>query len=224
MRFDVLTLFPEAFASYFKVSVLKRAQDQGLFSLNFHDIRAYSEDKHQKVDDTPCGGGAGMVMTCQPLFSALAAVKKINRGPVIFLSPRGQTFNQKKAAALAALPEMILLCGRYEGVDQRVVDAWVDEEISLGDFVVTGGELPAMMIMDAVSRLIPGVLGADESAREESFSDALQGRKEYPHYTKPAVFQGRSVPEVLLSGNHSAIAKWRRENRGDSIQKESKPL
>lgn len=224
MRFDVLTLFPEAFDSYFKLSVLKRAQDQGLISLNFHDIRTYSEDKHQKVDDTPCGGGAGMVMTCQPLFSALTALKKINAGPVIFLSPRGENFTQKKAAAFATLPEMILLCGRYEGVDQRVVDTWVDEEISLGDFVVTGGELPAMMIIDAVSRLIPGVLGDDESSREESFSEALQGRKEYPHYTKPAIFQGLCVPPVLLSGNHAAISKWRQENSGDNIQNRNKPL
>lgn len=212
MRFDVLTLFPGLILPYFEESILKRAIESQLITLKTHDIRDYSEDKHKKVDDTPYGGGAGMVMTCQPLFDSIESVKKENRGPVIFLTPHGKRFTQKKAEELAKLPELILLCGRYEGIDQRVRDTLVDEEISIGDFVLTGGELPALTLMDAVSRLIPGVLGKEESAKEESFSESLNGCVEYPHYTKPEEFRGLRVPEVLLSGNHAAIEKWRREH------------
>ncbi len=213
MRFDVLTLFPELIQSYFKESIMKRALEGGLLKLKAHDIRDYSTDKHKKVDDTPYGGGAGMVMSCQPIFDAIRSVKKENSGPVIFLTPHGPRFTQKKAEELANLPGMILLCGRYEGIDQRVRDELVDEEISIGDFVLTGGELAALTLMDSVARLIPDVLGAEESAQEESFSEALDGMLEYPHYTKPAEFEGLKVPDILLSGNHAAINEWRKQHR-----------
>lgn len=212
MRIDVLTLFPNLVLPYFEDSILKRALEEGLLSIHVHNIRDYSENKHKKVDDTPYGGGAGMVMSCQPLFTALRAIKKENSGPVYTLSPRGETFSQKKAEKLAKSGGFILLCGRYEGIDQRVIDELVDEEISIGDYVLTGGEVAALVIIDTVSRLIPGVLGSEESAEEESFSDALEGKKEYPHYTKPELFEGKAVPKVLLSGNHAQIQKWRREH------------
>lgn len=192
---------------------MKRALEAEHVSVHVHDIREFSNDKHKKVDDTPYGGGAGMVMTCQPLFDAIRAVKEQNSGPVLFMSPGGQRFKQEKAEELAKLDGIILLCGRYEGIDQRVIDALVDEEISVGDFVLTGGEIPALAIVDAVSRLIPGVLGADESSEEESFSPALERMIEYPHYTKPAEFEGMKVPDVLVSGNHAEIKKWRLKNR-----------
>lgn len=213
MKFDILTLFPNLVLPYFEDSILKRAQESGLLQIAVHNIRDFSTDKHKSVDDTPYGGGAGMLMTCQPLFDAIREVKKTNKGPVIFFTPQGDRFNQKKAEALAQLDEAILLCGRYEGIDQRVRDECVDMEISIGDFVLTGGELPALTLIDAVSRLIPGVLGHEDSAHEDSFSDGLEGMLEYPHYTKPADFEGRKVPEVLLSGDHGAIAAWRKANR-----------
>lgn len=174
------------------------------------NIRDHSNDKHKKTDDTPYGGGAGMVMTCQPLFDAIRAAKARNLGPVIYMSPAGKRLTQEKVEELATKPGLILLCGRYEGIDERVRENLVDEEISLGDFVLTGGELPALAITDAVARLIPGVLGADESAEEESFSEKLDRMIEYPHYTKPAEFEGMKVPDVLLSGNHAEIATWRK--------------
>ncbi len=210
MRFDILTIFPSLVQPYFEDSILKRAIEDKKIEVHVHDIREYSQSRHKKVDDTPYGGGAGMVMACQPLFDAIKAVKKANKGPVIFVSPTGKRFTQLRAEALSKTKEMILLCGRYEGIDQRVIDELVDEEISLGDFVLTGGELPALCIVDAVARLIPGVLGDDESAQEESFSEATGRMLEYPHYTKPAVYEGLEVPEVLLSGNHAEIARWRK--------------
>lgn len=209
MRFDILTLFPSLVLPYFEDSILKRAVTDKKISVHVHNIRDHSKERHKKVDDTPYGGGAGMVMSCQPLFDAIKAAKKTNKGPVIYLSPVGKRFTQEKAEELAELDEMILLCGRYEGIDQRVIDELVDEEISVGDFVLTGGELPALCIVDAVSRLLPGVLGDDESSEEESFSAATGRMLEYPHYTKPAVYEGLEVPEVLLSGNHGEIARWR---------------
>lgn len=211
MRIDILTLFPSLILPYFEDSIMKRALEEKHFELHVHNIRDYSTDKHHKVDDTPYGGGAGMVMTCQPLFDAIRAVKKLNAGPVIFMSPKGQPFKQAKAQSLSQSTGFILLCGRYEGIDHRVREALVDEEISLGDFVLTGGELPALAIVDAVLRLVPGVLGDDESAQEDSFSESLQGMLEYPHYTKPAEFEGLKVPDVLLSGNHAAIQEWRQQ-------------
>lgn len=209
MRFDILTLFPSLVLPYFEDSILKRAVADKKISVHVHNIRDYSKERHKKVDDTPYGGGAGMVMSCQPLFDAIKAAKKKNKGPIIYLSPVGKRFTQEKAEELAELDEMILLCGRYEGIDQRVIDELVDEEISVGDFVLTGGELPALCVVDAVSRLLPGVLGDDESSEEESFSAATGRMLEYPHYTKPAVYEGLVVPDVLLSGNHGEIARWR---------------
>lgn len=213
MIFDVLTLFPEMFSGPMNESILKRAQEQNLIEIKAHNIRDYSQDKHRKVDDTPYGGGAGMVMTCQPLFDCIETVrsqKKAQKQKVIFLTPQGKTFTQRTAERLVRQERLILLCGHYEGIDQRVREALIDEEISIGNFVLTGGELPAMVMIDCISRLIPGVLGADESLAEESFSKKLNGQKEYPHYTKPAEFRGMKVPEVLLSGHHKKIEEWRR--------------
>lgn len=213
MRFDVLTLFPNLVLPYFEDSILKRAVEDGHIKIHVHNIRDYSTDKHKNVDDTPYGGGAGMLMTCQPLFDAIRHVKKENKGPVLFMTPQGEKFVQEKAEKLAAEKEFIILCGRYEGIDQRVRDELIDQEISIGNFVLTGGELPAMIIIDTVSRLIPGVLGKEASADEDSFSENMERMAEYPHYTKPAEFERKAVPEVLLSGNHAAIAKWRADNR-----------
>lgn len=213
MRFDILTIFPNIFDSYLKESIIARAIEEKHIEIHVHDIRDHTKDKHKRVDDVPFGGGAGMVMTPQPLDSAITHVKKKNKGPVIFLTPQGQTFSQTKAERFAAKSQdLILLCGRYEGIDQRIRDLHVDQEISIGKFVLTGGELPAMVLVDAVSRLIPGVLGKEESHQEDSFSKALNRKKEYPHYTRPATFKGMEVPEVLLSGHHKKIETWRKKN------------
>lgn len=213
MHFTILTLFPDVFSSYFGDSILKRAIENKLISVDFINIRDFSKDKHRKVDDTPFGGGAGMIMTCQPLFDAIIHAKSTNKGPVIYLTPRGKRFHQKTVETLTKrYNELILICGRYEGIDERVIHKFVDAEISIGDFVLTGGELPAMILVDSISRLIPGVLGDETSHEEESFSKKLKRRKEYPHYTKPATYAGLEVPSVLLSGNHKEIAKWRENN------------
>lgn len=212
MRFDIITIFPEIFASYFQESILSRAQEKGLIEIHTHNLRDYTDDKHKKVDDIPFGGGAGMVMTPQPLFDCIEAVKKLNKGPVIFLTPQGKTWTQSKAEKFAANSDIILLCGRYEGIDQRVRDQLVDQEISIGNFVLTGGELPAMVLIDSITRLIPDVLGKEESHLEDSFSKKLGRKKEYPHYTRPANFRGHKVPDVLLSGHHKKIEKWRQDN------------
>lgn len=223
MRFDILTLFPTFFTEnpYFKYSILGEAIKKSHLEMHVHNIRDYSTDKHKKVDDTPYGGGAGMLMTCQPLFDAIEAVKKIQKGalgkagPVVFLTPHGKSWTQTRAERSAQkLKGMILLCGHYEGIDQRVRDTLVDEEICIGPYVLTGGELPAMTLIDSITRLLPGVLGNDGSSEEESFSPKLQRKKEYPHYTKPAIFRGMEVPEVLRTGNHAKIEKWRRERLG----------
>ncbi len=223
MRFDILTIFPNIFDSYINTSILKRAQDKKLIKIYIHDIRKFSKDKHHKVDNLPFGGGAGMVMTPQPLCDCIKHVKKLNKGPVIYMSPRGKTLTQSRVEKFAKMqtedtvrsklikkPGLILLCGHYEGIDQRVIDSLVDEELSIGKYVLTGGELPALTIIDAVSRLIPGVLGRAESHEEESFSKSLNRKKEYPHYTRPAEFNGMKVPDVLMSGHHKEIAKWRK--------------
>lgn len=213
MRFDICTLFPEMFKSYFRESIFKRAVDAGLLEIHFHNIRDFSKNKHKKVDDTPYGGGAGMVMTPQPLYDCITHAKKLNGGPVIFMTPQGSKLTHTRAKRFANNNDgLILVCGRYEGIDQRIRDLLVDYEVSIGDYVLTGGELPAMVLMDAVLRFIPGVLGADESAEEDSFSRRLGGKKEYPHYTKPAEFKGKEVPEVLRSGNHAEIEKWRKRH------------
>ena len=212
MRFDVLTLFPEAFSSFLTTSIIGRAVREGRIEVNLFDIRGFGFGRHRQVDDVPYGGGAGMVMMVEPLFAAIEHVKSLvdDGAPVVFLTPHGERFRQEIAEGFAgAGGRVILLCGHYEGVDQRVRDALVDREISLGDFVVTGGELPAQILIDAVGRLCPGVLGKEASHEEESFSAKLDRKLEYPHYTRPAVFRGLAVPDVLLSGNHGEIERWR---------------
>ncbi|KKP39060.1 MAG: tRNA (guanine-n(1)-)-methyltransferase, tRNA (guanine37-N1)-methyltransferase [Candidatus Peregrinibacteria bacterium GW2011_GWF2_33_10] len=211
MHFTVLTLFPNLFDSYLADSIIKRALDKNLIKIDFLNIRDFSQDKHKKVDDNPYGGGAGMLMTCQPLFDAIKEAKKKNKGKVIYLSPKGKTFTQSKAERMSKDKELILLCGRYEGIDQRVIDKLVDEEISIGKYVLTGGELPAMILIDTISRLLPNVLGNEYSHEEESFSKILNRKKEYPHYTKPEIYEGLKAPEVLLSGHHKKIKEWRKK-------------
>ncbi|MBN1258347.1 tRNA (guanosine(37)-N1)-methyltransferase TrmD [Candidatus Peregrinibacteria bacterium] len=212
MLFHILTIFPEMFKGFLNESILKKAQGSKVIKIHLHDIRDYSANKHKKVDDTPYGGGAGMVFTPQPLFDCIKAVKKLApKAPVVYLTPAGKRLTQTMVEKLnKKFEQLILLCGHYEGIDQRVIDSLVDMELSIGDYVLSGGELAAMVVIDAVSRLVPGALGNDESHREETFSKKLGRKKEYPHYTKPAEFRGMKVPEVLQSGNHGAIEKWRR--------------
>ncbi len=205
MKFDVLTLFPEMFDSM-KESIIGRAMDKNLIQIHPVNIRDFSKDKHKKVDDTVYGGGAGMLMRPDVVYDAYQSVKS-EKAKVIFLSPQGKTLNQAKVLELAKEEHLVLLCGHYEGIDQRVIDKIVDEEISIGDYVLTGGELPAMVLIDSVSRYVDGVL-ATGSKFEESFSDGLL---EYPQYTRPEVFEGEKVPEILLSGHHENIEKWRRK-------------
>ncbi|HEY6838164.1 MAG TPA: tRNA (guanosine(37)-N1)-methyltransferase TrmD [Geobacteraceae bacterium] len=208
MKFDILTLFPEMFAGPFAASIIKRAVDGGLVEIRCHQIRDYAVDRHKTADDAPYGGGAGMVMKVEPLAACIEAVKRDRPSArVILTTPRGTPFVQATARRLAEEEEIVIVCGRYEGVDERVRELFVDEEISLGDFVLTGGEIAAMAIVDAITRLVPGALGSDESAAADSFTDGLL---EYPHYTRPAEFRGLKVPEVLLSGNHREIDRWRR--------------
>ena len=205
MKFDVLTLFPEMFEPL-KQSIIKRASEKKLIDINLVNIRDFSEDKHNKVDDTPYGGGAGMLMKADVVDRAYDSVKSEN-AKVIYLTPQGKTLNQKIVKDLSKQEHLILLCGHYEGIDQRVLDKIVDEEISIGDYVLTGGELPAMVLIDSVSRYVEGVL-SDGSTDEESFSNGLL---EYPQYTRPEVFNDVKVPDVLISGHHENIRKWRRE-------------
>jgi len=216
MIFHILTLFPEMFTSVFNESILKRAQKNQLIVINFYNIRYYSTDKHRRVDNTPYGGGAGMVMTCQPLFDAIKNIKskvQSSKSKIIYFSPGGKKLTQSKAEKFVKnFDEVILICGHYEGIDQRIINTFVDEEISIGDYVLTGGEIPAMVFVDTISRLVPNVLGKATSHQEESFSKKLDRKKEYPHYTRPADFQGKKVPQVLLKGNHAKIEKWRKEN------------
>jgi tRNA (guanine37-N1)-methyltransferase len=206
MHFDIFTLFPDMFQGPFTESILKRAQERGLLNIALHNIRAVATDKHHIVDDYPYGGGAGMVMKPEPIFAAIEAVYE--SGPIILLTPQGRLFNQQIARALAQEQRVTLLCGHYEGIDERVRQHLVTDEISIGDYVLTGGELAAMVVVDAVSRLIPGVLGADASIQEESHSGNLL---EYPHYTRPPEFRGWRVPDILLSGHHAQVARWRRK-------------
>ena len=206
MRVDILTLFPGMFVGPFDESMLKRAREAGLLQLNLVDIRDFATDRHRTVDDTPYGGGPGMVMKPGPIFAAVGAVRSAD-SRVILLSPQGRLFEQAMAIELSTLPHLVLICGHYEGVDERVREHLVDEELSIGDYVLTGGELAAMVVVDAVGRLLPGVLGAGESTVEESHSSGLL---EYPQYTRPVEFRGWRVPDILLSGNHAEIARWRR--------------
>ena len=206
MKITVLTLFPEMFSSL-NCSILGKAQEKKLLDINIVNIRDYSTDKHKKCDDYPFGGGAGMVMMAQPIYDAFQAVKS-EKTHTIFMSPSGKTLTQKRVVELSKLEDIVILCGHYEGVDQRVIDLLVDEEISIGDYVLTGGELPAMCLIDSISRFIPNVLHSDESTQEESFSNGLL---EYPQYTRPEDFMGIKVPSVLLSGHHKNIENWKRE-------------
>jgi len=209
MRIDILTLFPNMFSSPLRESILGKAIQRGIIQIQTINIRDFTSDKHQVVDDTPYGGGQGMVMKVEPIARAIESVKSQNSlAWTVYLTPQGTPFNQDLARRLCAQPHLILLCGRYEGVDERVRELCIDEEISIGDYVLTGGELAAMVLIDAVSRFIPGVLGSDRSAEEDSFFNSLL---EYPQYTRPFDFRGHCVPEILLSGNHSAISLWRRK-------------
>ncbi|MBP9773626.1 MAG: tRNA (guanosine(37)-N1)-methyltransferase TrmD [Candidatus Peribacteraceae bacterium] len=232
MRIDILTLFPDMFAGPLTESILKRATAAGRLEINLHDIRKFSKARHSQVDDKPYGGGAGMLMMCEPIVEAIEAIteegrkagkeerrkrgeeEKIMKPHRIYFSPRGKRLKQAMVEKMAKKHEwLILLCGHYEGIDQRIIDGgWIDEEISIGDFVLTGGELPAMVLVDAVARHLPGVLGDDASAHLDSFSKEFGRKKEYPHYTRPPEFRGLKVPDILVSGNHAKIEEWRKEN------------
>ena len=230
LRFDIITIFPDMFACVLNESILKRAQEKKKVAIHVHDLRDYTDDKkHRKVDDRPFGGGPGMVMMPQPLFDAVKAIKGRRKAKVIYTSPSGKPFSQNYAKRLTKAQNLIIICGHYEGIDERVREHLVDEEISVGDYVLTGGELPAMIIVDAVTRLIPGVLGKEESLLHESFEDDLL---EGPQYTRPANFRGTKVPDVLLSGNHKAIETWQKSQalaktkrvRPDLLEKERRSL
>ena len=218
MQFEVFTLLPEIFPPYLESSILNRARQKGLIDVRVHNIRDYTHDKHHTTDDTPYGGGGGMVMKPEPVFEAIETVlglatslsdpAPVSNIPIILLTPQGRVFNQRIAEELSRHERIVLLCGRYEGIDERIREHLVTDEISIGDYVLTGGELPALMIIDAVSRLLPGVLGDPTGAEDDSHS---MGLLEYPHYTKPPEFRGWKVPDVLASGNHAKIDKWRRE-------------
>jgi tRNA (guanine37-N1)-methyltransferase len=207
MRFDIITIFPEMLVGFFSGGVAKRALERGLLEVFVHDLRDYTHDKHKQVDDRPFGGGEGMVLKPEPIFEAVEAVRKNKRSRVFLLSPQGTRLDSALARKLSRVPQVILICGRYEGVDERVGRCLVDGEISIGDYVLTGGEPAAWVVMDAVSRFIPGVVGKRESVRRDSFFDGLL---DYPHYTRPRDFRGMKVPQVLFSGNHAKISDWRR--------------
>jgi tRNA (guanine37-N1)-methyltransferase len=213
MQFDIFTVLPELFPPYLDSSILQRARMRGLIDVRVHNIRDYTHDRHHTTDDVPYGGGGGMVMKPEPVFEAVETVLGIPPGarpdfPVILLDPQGRVFDQSVATEFSQHPRLALLCGRYEGVDERIRRGVVTEELSLGDYVITGGELPALIVVDAVSRLLPGVLGDPDGALDDSHASGLL---EYPHYTRPPEFRGEAVPDVLLSGDHARIARWRRE-------------
>jgi tRNA (guanine37-N1)-methyltransferase len=225
MRFDILTLFPDLFTSFLKETIPGRAVAKGLIDIRLINIRSFAEGPHSVTDDRPYGGGDGMVMKAEPIFRALESIESAgDRSRIILLSPQGETFTQARAWELSRMEQLILICGRYEGVDERVREQCVDAEISIGDYVLSGGELGAMVVVDAVSRLVPGVLGGERSNLEDSFEDGLL---EYPHYTRPRIFRDRETPPVLLSGDHEKIRVWRRtqalkrtlERRPDLLEK-----
>jgi tRNA (guanine37-N1)-methyltransferase len=233
MRIDVLTLFPEMFTGVLGTSILKRAQEKQRASYHLHQLRDYTTDPHRKVDDRPFGGGPGMVLTCQPVIDAVAAIEAIDPLPAtrILLAPTGQQFSQAMAEEFSRLPRVLLIAGHYEGFDERIHEILKPREVSVGDYILSGGELPAMVVLDAIVRLLPGVLGDELSPHGESFGTAdttINGGLEYPHYTKPRDFAGHPVPEILLSGNHRAIEQWRRtqaekrtEERRPDLRKKS---
>lgn len=214
MHFDIFTLFPEMFEGVFEVSIIQRARAAGRVSIALHNIRDYAPGRHRVTDDTPYAGGGGMVMKPEPIWNAVEAVLgydpagRPDAPPIILLTPQGRLFNQALAAELAAHPRLLLICGRYEGVDERVRQYLASDEISIGDYVLSGGEIPAMVIVDAVVRLLPGVLGDPDATADDSHASGLL---EYPHYTRPAVYRGHAVPDILLSGHHAQIARWRRQ-------------
>ena len=207
MRFEIVTIFPGFFAGIFENGIVRRALAEGLLEVGIHDLRAFTHDRHRTVDDRPFGGGPGMLLKPEPIFEAVESLQR-EKTRVILLSPAGRKFDQSIARELTRSDDLLLVCGSYEGFDERVREALADDELSIGDYVLTNGALPAMVVIDAVTRLLPGVLGDDESSHDESFSHGLL---EYPQYTRPADFRGMKVPEVLLSGNHAEIEKWRRE-------------
>jgi len=211
MQFDVVTAFPGIIEGPLSFSILRRALDAGIVTVRVHDLRDYTNDRHRKVDDTPYGGGGGMVLMPGPLFAAVEAIRAaqpVERTRTVLFCPQGTPYSQDAARRLAEYDRLILLCGRYEGVDERVREHLADESISIGDYVLTGGEIPALVLIDSITRLLPGALGDDEAARNDSFMD---GTFDFPHYTRPADFRGHKVPDVLLSGDHARIAAWRRE-------------
>ncbi|MEM9444079.1 MAG: tRNA (guanosine(37)-N1)-methyltransferase TrmD [Verrucomicrobiota bacterium] len=235
MKIDVISLFPEMMDGVLNASILKRAQEQNIAKIRTHDLREFAEDKHRTVDDRPFGGGPGMVLKCEPLVRAIEEIKKQEDGSkkeakIIYLTPEGRLFDQSIARELVQEEQLILVSGHYEGIDERVRECWIDEELSIGDYVLTNGVLPVLIVIDAIVRLLPGVLGNEESAAQDSFGELkiLEG----PHYTRPAEFRGMQVPKVLLDGNHAEIDKWRqeqglkrtRERRKDLITKEKKEI
>ena len=216
MKIDIITLFPEMFKGPFSESIVKKAQEKGLLKIKIHNLRKWTKDKHKTVDDHSFGGGVGMVLMIEPIYKAIKELKK-KESKVILLTPQGKVFKQKKAEKLSKEKHLIFICGHYEGVDERIREKLVDEEISIGDYVLTGGELPAMVVIDSITRLIPGVLGKKEASQIESFS--FKGLLEYPQYTRPSNFKGWKVPEILLSGNHKKINKWRDQKALEKTKK-----
>ena len=224
MRFDIMTLFPDLVDTVLGESIIGRARTSGVITVNCHNIRDYSENKHNRVDDTPYGGGRGMLMAAPPIYNCYKAVvsdmREDETSLCVYMSPRGKIFDESDARRFSKYDRLIILCGHYEGVDERIIEEIVDEEISIGDFVLTGGEIPACIVCDATARLVPGVLSAEECYENESFGEL--NRLEYPQYTRPPVFRGREVPEVLISGHHENIDKWRREQM-ERITRERRP-
>jgi tRNA (guanine37-N1)-methyltransferase len=212
MRFDIITIFPEMFVNIFSGGVVRKALQKGLLEIHVHNLREFTTDKHLQVDDRPYGGEEGMVFKPEPIYAAVEAVRTLPDAPVYLLSPQGRRFDGRLAAAMAGREQVILVCGRYEGVDERVAEGLADDEISIGDYVLTGGELPAMVVVDAAARFVPGVVGKEASVRHDSFVD---GRLDYPHFTRPREFRGMSVPAVLFSGDHKKIEAWRRKKALD---------
>ncbi len=221
LRFDILTLFPGLCRAVLSESIPRIAAEQGAVEYHLHNFRDHAEGVHQSVDDRPYGGGAGMVLKCEPVFKCIRAVEPLGVSPhMVLLTPQGRRFTQRVAEELAAKPRILMLCGRYEGFDERIRIGWPWDEISVGDYVLSGGELPALTLVDAIVRLLPGVLGDDQSAQQDSFGQGLQGNLlEYPQYTRPAVFEGMEVPEVLQSGHHGAIEKWRQQQARERTEK-----
>ena len=218
MRFDVVTIFPAMFGSVFKQGVVGRAVERGLIALQAHDLRDFTHDRHRQVDDMPFGGGPGMVMKPEPVIEAVESIRRHNPGPVLITEPWGERLDQKLATSLAAEPGLVIVCGRYEGIDDRVRTALGAREVSIGDYVLSGGEIPAMVLIDAVARLVPGVVGDPGSLTQDSFSDDLTG---WPQFTRPAEYRGMKVPDVLLSGDHARIRQWRQQQARSRVSPRS---